>query len=271
MKMNKNMKHSNLVWWGGYEEDQTPDNWGDILNTKLYSLISGVPINKINRIWLGDETSTPRYYCIGSNLNHIYSDNAEVWGGGFEIGNYGVKVLPKKIHAVRGPLTRKSFLDLGAECPEIYGDPALLYPIFYKPNVKKEYKYGIIPHFSHQEHPWLNKFKDDPQVNIIDVRDRTINKFVDEVNKCEIILSSSLHGIICADSYSIPSYFIDLSPGEDEGVNYFKLNDYYMSVKRPLVKAYNIKNINHLDEFYCYNYTIDINLNKLLLSCPFLK
>ena len=53
------------------------------------------------------------------------------------------------------------------ECPEIYGDPALLYPLFYKPNVKKEYKYGIIPHFAHQENPWLNKFKDNPQVNII--------------------------------------------------------------------------------------------------------
>lgn len=264
------MKHNNLCWWGDYGEYGIDDNWGDILNPVLYSLLSGVPTDKINRIWLGDETSTPRYYCIGSNLNHIYSDNVEVWGGGFEDVKFGVEVLPKKLHAVRGPLTRKGFIDLGMECPEIYGDPALLYPLFYKPNVKKEYKYGIISHFAHQENPWLNKFKDNPQVNIINVRDRTINKFVDEINKCEIILSSSLHGIICADSYSIPSYFIDLT-SEKGWVNYFKLNDYYMSVKRPLVKAYDVNNINNLDEFYYYNYSIDIDLNKLLLSCPFLK
>jgi len=261
------MKHNNLCWWDRGEVN----NWGDILNPVLYSLISGVPIDKINRIWLGDKTSTPRYYCIGSNLNHMYSENAEVWGGGFENHEYGVtKSLPKKIHAVRGPLTRKAYLKLGADCPEIYGDPSLLYPRFYKPNVKKEYKYGIIPHFRHKNHPWIAKFKNNPQINIIDIQDPTINKFVDEINKCEIILSSALHGVICADSYNIPSYFINLT-NADELVNYDKLNDYLMSVKRPLVKAYDVEGINHPDEFYYYNYSIDIDLDKLLGACPFFK
>tara|TARA_R110000823_G_scaffold106974_1_gene225599 strand:+ start:1064 stop:1885 length:822 start_codon:yes stop_codon:yes gene_type:complete len=256
------MIHKNLCWWGDN------GNWGDQLNPKLFSFISGVPTDEINRIWLGDEFSTPRYYCIGSILNLGFSSNYEVWGSGMEDSNHGVKFHPSKIHAVRGPLTRKGYIKWGVNCPEIYGDPALLYPRFYKPDVKKEYKYGIIPHFYHKNHSWVTRFKDDPQINIIDVQDPIVNNFVDEINKCEIILSSALHGIICADSYGIPSYFIDLTDKETP-VNYFKLNDYLMSVKRPLVEAYRVQDITNLDDFYYYNYSIDIDLDKLLEVCPF--
>lgn len=266
------MSHNNLVWWGkGCKTGNKIWNWGDQLNPWLYSKISGIPINKINRIFLEDETSTPRYYVIGSILNMIKSSNAEVWGSGLESPHFPLEFLPSKLNAVRGPLTRKAFLDMNLDCPEVYGDPALLLPKYYTPKVKKEYKYGIIQHFLHKsETTWVSKYLYDPTVNIIDIQNPSITDFVDEVNKCEIILSSALHGIICGDAYGIPSYHVNFSP--DGSFNWFKFYDYYTSVGRPLTKPPLLisKNIDIKDLWPpLYNYSIDIDLDKLLEAYPF--
>jgi pyruvyltransferase len=260
------MSHNNLSWWGN-----NTWNWGDQLNPWLYSKITGIPVSKINRIELWDKSNTPRYYVIGSILNHTHSPNVEVWGSGLEGGNYPIPHLPSKLNAVRGPLTRKVLIALGCDCPEIYGDPALLLPKYYTPNVKKEYKYGVVQHFLHkQETAWISKYKNDPTVNIIDIQNPSITDFIDEINKCEIILSSALHGIICGDAYGIPSYHVNFSPDGD--FNWFKFYDYYTSVGRPLTKPPLLldKNIDIEDLWPpLYNYSINIDLDKLLKACPF--
>lgn len=266
------MKHSNVVWWGG-EEDYLPWNWGDQLNPWLFSKISGVPYDDVKKVYLEEKEDIPRYYCIGSILNHVESEGAEVWGSGFEYAHLGINIKPTKIHAVRGPLTRKGLIEKGIDCPEIYGDPALLMPKYYTPKVKKKYKYGIIQHFLHQnETAWLSKYENDPRVNIIDITNPSITGFVDEINKCEMIFSSALHGIICADAYGIPSYHVNF---DREGkYNWFKFNDYYASVGRPIVSpALLLSKDIDIEEIWPppYNYYIDIDLDKLYEACPFKK
>jgi pyruvyltransferase len=176
---------------------------------------------------------------------------------------------PNKIHAVRGPLTRDLLLKQGFDCPEIYGDPALLYPRFYKPNIKKKYRFGIIPHYADFSDPWVQKFSNNPDVKIINIKDRTCNKFIDDIHECEILLSSSLHGIIAGDAYGIPSYWIELS-NKVHGKG-FKFNDYFLSVKRPLVEPIRPKLETNIKDFSntFYNYKIDIDLDLLYNACPF--
>ena len=53
----------------------------------------------------------------------------------------------KKIHAVRGPLTKAKLDSEGIACPEVFGDLALLMPEIYDPSFKKKYKVGILPHY----------------------------------------------------------------------------------------------------------------------------
>lgn len=115
----------------------------------------------------------------------------------------------------------------------------------------------------------MQKSQNRKDVKIINVIDPTINRFVDEVNSCEIILSSSLHAIICGDSYGIPSYWIKLS--DKVFGSGFKFRDYFLSVKRytldPIVPSLedSLENLN--DHFYSYK--IDIDLQMLYNACPF--
>ena len=256
------MNNLNISWWG------ENGNWGDALNQILCEQISGKDVNKI---FTRTDDSIFRYYCVGSILEHVQAENFEVWGSGLISEHGRLKVKPNKIHAVRGPLTRKILLSQGYDCPEVYGDPALLYPLFYQPKVIKKYRFGIIPHNIDKNNPWLYQFKNNPVVKIIDILDPTGTRFVDEVNECEIILSSSLHGIICGDSYSIPSYWIELS-NKVIGKG-FKFRDYYLSVGRsiptPIIPnaTDRIKDISHNFN----SYKINVDLNKLLESCPFKK
>jgi hypothetical protein len=55
-------------------------------------------------------------------------------------------------HAVRGPLSRARILKLGAKCPPVYGDPALLAPAYFAPKVTKTHDYGIVVRWSDSLH-----------------------------------------------------------------------------------------------------------------------
>lgn len=244
-------------------------NWGDTINQVLCEKISGKEVRKIDIE--NKDNSIFRYYCCGSILGEPYVPNCEIWGSGFIRVNERLRVVPKKIHAVRGPISRDHVLRQNIECPEIYGDPALLYPRFYNPEVKKKYKYGIIPHYVDQKSPWVEKFRDNPDVKIINILDHSINKMVDDVKSCEIILSSSLHGVICGDAYGIPSYYIKLSEGvAGDG---FKFRDYFASVKRPDVHPIVPAQSDNIADFVSlfHDYKIDIDLDMLYDSCPFKK
>ena len=256
------MKDLNICYWSG------SGNWGDELNKDLCEAISE---RKVNVIDTSEANSTFRYYCIGSILQSPGSDNYEVWGTGFISSAASLKHIPNKIHAVRGPLTRNILLSHNIECPEIYGDPALLYSKFYKPNVLKEYKYGIVPHYVDYHTEWVEQLKKDKSVNVIHPTATNTNTFVDEVNKCEVILSTSLHGIVCGDSYGIPSYWIELS--DKVYGDGFKFRDYFLSVKRADTKPIKVTAKSKLADIVkdpkIKDYKIEIDLDLLYDACPF--
>lgn len=250
----------NIAWYAG----EGGNNWGDALSPYLTSLISGKPVKYVNP-W--DTSNTFRYYVIGSILPPS-SNNSEIWGSGLIKDITNIPTKPKKIHAVRGPLTREVFLNNNIECPEVYGDPALLYPKYYNPKIEKEYRYGIIPHYVDQKNPWVANQTQRADTLIINILD-PINKVVDDIKKCEIILSSTLHGIICADSYNIPSYWLELSDAViGKG---FKFRDYFLSVNRPLTSSTKPTPLSKIEDYISnfIQYKIDIDLDKLYNSCPF--
>jgi len=260
------MMKINAIWYDS-------KNWGDALNPVLISHLSGVIpvlITKDSDIPKDD----PIYTAIGSILEWPLLNetrvlkNAIIWGTGFIQRSGRLRGTPKQICAVRGPLTRENILKSGIKCPEIYGDPALLYPIIYKPTINRKYKLGLIPHYVDKEHVLVKKLSTDPDIKIIDI-EGPINRVVDEICSCKYIASSSLHGIIAADAYNIPSLWLQFSDGVIGSG--FKFRDYFASVGRSDTKPFIVSEKMTVDtinnEFY--NYKIDIYLKDLLEACPF--
>ena len=84
--------------------------------------------------------------------------NDIVWGSGI-IDGRSIGENPKKIYAVRGPLTRNKLISKGIKVPEVYGDPALLFPKIYNPInvIEKSHEFGIIPHYADFNDPEILK------------------------------------------------------------------------------------------------------------------
>jgi len=238
-------------------------NWGDAVNRVLMEQLSGKKV-----IWVApfDYRVPVKYTIIGSVMT-CADANTIVWGTGVMSKNHPPLVRPKQIYAVRGPLTKKILNNLGIDCPAIYGDPALLFPRFYNPEVKKKYDIGIIAHYVDQQHTWL-KYAESKGAKIINILG-DIYQVVDDIKSCSRIASSSLHGIIAADAYGIPSSWVEFSDGVIG--NGFKFRDYYLSINRPVPKPLRVKNKTRIEELdKNFNvHGIDIDLDLLLDCCPF--
>lgn len=243
-------------------------NVGDSMNSELVRLISGETPTIVNNKFTNPDNKTI-YMCIGSVLGWL-TINTEVWGTGFISNSQFITSVPKpkKIHAVRGPLTREILLKKGIECPEIYGDPALLMPYFYRPEITVEHKLGFISH--HIDKVMIPELKKQfPEAHFIDIQTDSY-RFIDEVLKCGQIITSSLHGQIIADAYNIPNAWIKLS---DKVLGHgFKMADYYASVGRidqePLIYTKELKRKDLIDKLSQWN-AADIDLEPLWNVCPF--
>lgn len=243
-------------------------NWGDLLNLPLVQHISGRRAVAVQNVY--NFRDRPVYSVIGSILGATEIHNIEVWGSGFIAADRNFRTPPKKIHAVRGPLTRELVLNQGLFCPAVYGDPALLYPKYYAPSVEKEYDLGIVPHYTDRDIPWLRQAADEANVLIIDVLGG-VQEFVDQLCKCRHIASSSLHGLVAADAYGIPFTWISLSNRViGDG---FKFRDYFLSTGRKDVESVVISADTPVR--MVYDFAVDskpeIDLDLLLRVCPFRK
>lgn len=249
-------------------------NWGDALNPVLIKMVSGEDVRRVespsSRFWRRRRHGQPVYVVIGSTLRYACDDEAVVWGAGFRGIDDPLRRKPARVCAVRGPLTRLKLLAAGVECPEVYGDPALLYPRFYRPSVRKEYRLGIIPHFVDRDEPAVRRLGAQPGVRVIDIQGG-INQVVDDICRCEKVASSSLHGMIAADAYGVPSAWIEFSRNVLGGG--FKFYDYLLSVGRacrgPLVIGEDTAVADIEQAFGAPPPSID--LDKLWAACPFRK
>jgi glycosyltransferase involved in cell wall biosynthesis len=249
-------------------------NFGDWITSYIFEKITGE-----KPIWNNKKNSLdPTYFGSGSILQKCKGwKNIIIWGSGI-IDSQSTFDEPTKVLCVRGPLTRKRFLELGYSCPEIYGDPGLLLPRFYHPKISKKYKIGIIPHYVDFDFCKV-LFSNLENIKIIDVCN-DVEKVVDEICECEMTISSSLHGIIVSHAYNIESCWIKFSNsilGDD-----VKFLDYYYSLNLNQVKAPVVVNDNFYSKNDPINYLIDwiqnfpnptfpLTTEKLLKTCPFFQ
>lgn len=195
------------AWWMTNE-----NNYGDLLTPYI--------LDYFNVSYRYTEAKYANIICVGSIISHA-ADSTLVLGSG--LIKRKQKTNPNAAYKfVRGPLTRNRVIELGGQCPKIYGDAASLLPLFWSES-SKEHDIGIVPHtYNYKEAK--EKY---PQYQIIDLtEDPEVVTY--EITKCKRIISSSLHGIIVAHAYDIPAAWVKFSTnlvGDD-----VKFYDYYASI-----------------------------------------
>ena len=206
-----------------------PRNFGDDINKYLIEELTGCFVIfdhtfSWNRLFGGKN-----FLCIGSILESHCNRHSVVWGSGAMYGDRALAEHPLQVCAVRGPLTRQYLLSQGVNCPEVYGDPALLLPRIYSPERKIKYRIGVIPHVLDADNEILQRaLADQKNICVIDLENYDDwHHVVDQIVACEMVVSSSLHGIIVSDAYGVPNCWVEFSD-RVQGAG-FKFRDYYLS------------------------------------------
>ena len=241
-------------------------NFGDVFNRDLIEKLSGQEVHCVEIT--KDYTKQPIYACCGSLLSFLDTP-CVVWGAGLIGEDFHIKSKPSRVIAVRGPRTRDELLRRGIWCPELFGDPGLLMPLIYDIKPEPRYELGIVPHYVDKISEFLPPPNSD-DILIIDVKKDPL-RVASNIVKCKRIISSSLHGVIAADAFGIPSLWVEMSDlVKGKG---FKFYDYYESIGFSAPKPHKINrptNWIRLSE-ECTYHPIKLDTQALLNSCPFLK
>lgn len=268
-----------LIYW-----PVTP-NFGDLLSPWLFEKLTDcsiahvpakvVPSNGVVRflkeISARGPERHPNYVGIGSIMSRV-RDRSVVWGtGAFGTEQKGQLNKRAQYHAVRGPLSRQLLLNRGLEIPEVYGDPALLAPLFAEAPKEKTHEIGLVLRWS--EFEWI-KAEAGTGVTLIDLGSSDVDGTLAKILSCKRVITSSLHGLIIADAFGIPNAFLG-SKTPKGGI--FKYLDYFASVskfRKPTTfdvasERLDIANLEAKFEFD--DRPIDFNSDDLLRACPFLE
>lgn len=199
--------------------DDKNNNLGDNLNKPILEFL-GYKVEYITR-----RKSQGKFVGIGSIMSCV-RENDIVWGTGIIRANQDLSPgIKAKYLAVRGKKTRDMLIKAGAKVPEVYGDPALLLPLMYNPEIEPIYEVGYIPHYIDK---LLIKV---PQGSLfIDIQTLDYKHVIDQILQCRKIITSSLHGIILAEAYDREVEWVQYSDNIIGGE--FKFRDYLTGTGR---------------------------------------
>lgn len=174
------------------------------------------------------EVCETRHLCAVGSVITAGAQDATIWGSGILNPKllYRVKGRKLDVRAVRGPVTRALLMEYGYRVPAVYGDPAVFMSEIYQPKAeKKTHYYGFVIHkdgsarFGNVENlPRSHKF--------IEIKTEDYRRFIDELTSVECVVSTSLHGIILAETYGVPA--ILMMPECD----FMKYEDWYEATGR---------------------------------------
>lgn len=208
------------------------NNFGDIINIIFFELLSGKKFEIRQVCELANMGSKSHFLGFGSILTYA-NKNSVVLGTGFISKDARIKEKPASIISVRGPKTRQILINQGYECPEIYGDPVILFPLIYQsPKCTISNKIGFLPHYVDVDicKNTIVKYEEKGySCKLINIKcGLNYKQLVDDIAECETIITSTLHGLIMSVIYKkkvIYTQFTNKVCGGD-----FKFNDFLESI-----------------------------------------
>ncbi|MCS0500788.1 polysaccharide pyruvyl transferase family protein [Ancylobacter mangrovi] len=256
--------------WVAATRTQNYLNLGDALSPVMVALLSGKPI-----VHQAHDANSVRMAAVGTIAQNLKNGDVSVWGTGssryINTGGEGERVpfhpdpgTRYRIHATRGPVSRGL---LGGEDnavgKPVYGDPVWALPRFYNPPVEKKWELGVIVHLSdlvdrsldaqpreaYSRYHIPDEFKDSVRIinTLTEVSAASMREKLDEILSCKRLVSTSLHGMVFAESYGIPClYFSPRGTPEgligrvmdpDDGYD-LRITDLYLGLGIPRIPVY---------------------------------
>lgn len=214
-------------------------NFGDDLSRDVVAHVSGRDV-----VWA--KPVQAELFAVGSIMAFVSRGalgrgspvKPVIWGSGC-MAPLSTKFLnaiePPKV--VRGPITA-SLLDLRNVA---FGDPGILAKYIYGKASDRQDVVGIIPHHSEVDDPAIAALiASDPKFRLIDTR-RPAREVCADIATCAKVFSSSLHGLIVADSFCVTNHWFALNdihrkPG-------LKFYDYATGIERALAPPLEVGDI----------------------------
>tara|TARA_Y100000780_G_C13667109_1_gene410907 strand:+ start:149 stop:1648 length:1500 start_codon:yes stop_codon:yes gene_type:complete len=245
------MRKVNIIYW---KYNYGLGNFGDELSHILTNTI--LDKSKTKLYHNHRDNNHDSMIGVGSYI-HAGKEGDRIWGSGI-LDNFKHNNLDKlKYHSVRGYKTIDKIKKAGVNTENIkIGDPALILPYLYKPEMNDKFrdKIIIIPNHAKMDlyERRMKEIKDkDNEYILIDPCLTNIKTIIDAIYSSKFVISSSLHGLIISDAYKKPNvwFYEKMEYGD------FKYYDYYSSIKIDEPKF--IKNIDEwTDVKYDRNYII---------------
>lgn len=211
-----------IVRWNPRRDDGVTvsgrvDNFGDLLGPIIASrLVRGPAVDF--------DPEGPRLLAVGSIMQFGRPGDV-VWGAGFnaKLKEHRSDLPELDVRAVRGPYSRLLLEAAGLEVPEVYGDPALLLPDLFPETrswaEQKTRQVVVLPNL-HDE----GKLMGDERV--VSPR-RPVWEVVRAIASADLVVGSSLHGIVVAESLGVPARLV--APEAEHPMKYL---DYYAGTGR---------------------------------------
>lgn len=189
------------AWWS---LGPSPGNVGDLLTPHILAAL-GLRVRHAPQ-------KQAQLLAIGS-IARFARPGQYVWGSGVMFATDRPTTAARYL-AVRGPLTRDAVLRFGGECPEVYGDPALVLPTFHNTPVEQVHELGVVPHYIDSAATRDASALGLPVIWPLDADPLAV---VDRIRACRAVVSSSLHGVIIAHAYGIPAAWLVCTDGSLHG------------------------------------------------------
>ncbi|NJN88198.1 MAG: polysaccharide pyruvyl transferase family protein [Leptolyngbyaceae cyanobacterium SL_7_1] len=242
--------------WAAIDSQCAFANLGDALSPIIISTLSDLP-----SIHQNFHSRTTRLAGVGTIAHHLKYGTVHLWGTGVSNAKGFSGQLQREygrrpdtqfyVHALRGPLGAEILRKQGITVPAVYGDPVWLLPSIIPPAHEKKYELGVIVHISELAERTDNSGAKDaflryqiPEELKGDIKIITtlvkptfdqIESKVKAITACKRIVSTSLHGLVIAETYRIPClYFrtrgrgVFLSQLDDDSEKLdFRIRDFY--------------------------------------------
>lgn len=230
------------IWYWQLREHGLGGNFGDEANKDLLTWITGAQSEAELQFTHQHDTSHSiggRLFSIGSVVEHATQRGDVCWGSGLISANFRRRSKDlAHVVGVRGPLTASRLQQVAPESyasVPVLGDPALLLPLVWSHLHRAQapaHAVCVVFHWTDLKSHVARAAAPGFIVETCVVGQRS-QEVMEQLLDCELVVSTSLHGLIFAEAFGIPARWVRDTTFPSILNDVFKFNDHLLSTGRP--------------------------------------